>query len=157
MRTDPMICIGRRQALARAGAATLALALPPARADALDADERRAVRATIEAQLKALAAGDAVRAFALASAAIRRQFGDADTFFSMVRQAYPMVIAPSATAFFEPERQDGPQVLQVVQLRDAAGRGWLVSYLLQRQADLPGQPWRINGVVVQPDSGKSST
>ena len=122
-------------------------------ADTLSADDRRAVRATIEAQLQALAAGDAVRAFSHASPDIRRQFGDAETFITMVRQGYPMVIRPAATAFFQAERVDGA-VVQVVQVRDAAGQRWLATYQLVKLAD---QAWRINGVVVVADSGKSST
>ena len=147
-----------RRSLLAAWMGGLAATLLPAgaRAGPLDADERRAVRATIEAQLQALGAGDAVRAFGHASPNIRRQFGDADSFFTMVRQGYPMVIRPASTAFFEPERRDG-MVLQVVQLRDAAGRGWLATYQLLRLQDQPGRPWRINGVVVAADPGKSST
>ena len=147
-----------RRSLLAAWMAGVAAALLPAgaHADSLDTDERRAVRATIEAQLQALGAGDAVRAFGHASPNIRRQFGDADSFFTMVRQGYPMVIRPASTAFFEPERRDG-MVLQVVQLRDAAGRSWLATYQLLRLDDQPGRPWRINGVAVTADPGKSST
>ena len=147
----------RRCLLAALLAGTASVLLPAnAQADSLDADERRAVRSTIEAQLQALAVGDAARAFGFASPDIHRQFGDADTFFSMVRQGYPMVIRPASTAFFEPERRDGA-VLQVVQLRDAGGRGWLATYQLLRLDSQPGRPWRINGVVVTADPGKSST
>ena len=133
----------------------LALACGPARAAAAELTESdsRAVRAVVQAQLKALADGDAVRAFSYASPAIRSQFGDADTFVTMVQQGYPMVIKPAATVFFQPESVDG-SVLQVVQLRDADGRRWLATYQLQRGAD---QRWRINGCAVVPDTGKSST
>ena len=135
----------------------LALCAPAlAWAESLSAEDQRAVRATIEAQLQALAAGDALRAFSFASASIRRQFGDADAFIDMVRQGYPMVIRPAATVFFQAEWVDGA-VLQRVQFRDAAGRRWLATYQLEKLADPPGQPWRINGVVVVADSGKSST
>ena len=117
------------------------------------------MRATIEAQLQALAAGDAVQAFSHASPDIQRQFGDAETFIAMVRQGYPMVIRPAATVFFQAEWLGGAvvQVVQVVQFRDAAGQRWLATYRLVKLADQPGQPWRINGVAVVADSGKSST
>ncbi len=147
-----------RRSLLSAALACAALAcLPcPALAQPLGAEERRAVRDTIEGQLKALALGDAVRAFSYASPTLRRQFGDAETFIGMVRQGYPMVIRPASTAFFEPERADG-QVLQVVQLQDAAGQRWLAAYQLVQLLDQAGRPWRINGVVVTADTGKSST
>lgn len=122
-------------------------------AQAVPAADARAVREVIEAQLKALAADDAVRAFSYASPAIRSQFGDAASFLSMVKSGYPMVLRPAATAFFQPEAADGA-VMQAVQLRDRDGRAWLATYELQRQ---PDGRWRINGCAVLPDSGKSST
>lgn len=129
------------------------LAAGPAQAADLSERDAKAVRAVVEAQLQALAADDAVRAFSFASPAIRSQFGDAATFITMVRQGYPVLIRPAATAFFQPEAVEGA-VIQVVQLRDATGRHWLATYQLQRQAD---QRWRINGCAVAPDAGKSST
>ncbi len=132
------------------------LAAGPAQAMGLSERDAKAVRAVVEAQLRALAAGDATRAFSFASPAIRSQFGDAATFITMVRQGYPVLIRPAATAFFQPEVVDGAgvQVVQVVQLRDATGHIWLATYQLQRQGD---QRWRINGCAVAPDAGKSST
>jgi hypothetical protein len=134
----------------------LALAAGAAAAQAVPPPDARAVREVIEAQLKALAADDAVRAFSYASPTIRTQFGDAATFMAMVRSGYPMVLRPAATAFFQPEAADGAgmQVVQVVQLRDRAGRAWRATYEVQRQTD---GHWRINGCVVQADTGKSST
>ena len=125
-------------------------------ADAAKLPERdvREVRTVIEAQLKALSDGDAARAFSFASPSIHQQFGDADNFFAMVQQGYPMVIRPAGVSFFLPEVQADGTVLQVVQMRDAAGRRWLASYQMQRQAD---QRWRINGCAVRPDTGLSAS
>ena len=133
----------------------LLLACWPMSASAADLSDpdARAVRAVVQAQLKAFAEGDAVRAFSYASPQIRSQFGDAAAFITMVQQGYPMVIRPAATVFSAPEAVDG-NVLQVVQLRDADGRRWLATYQVQRG---PDQRWRINGCAVVPDSGKSST
>ncbi|OYU93308.1 MAG: DUF4864 domain-containing protein [Burkholderiales bacterium PBB5] len=156
----------RRQLLARlAAGALLAAALGQAHAGRAattaneasaaragsDADAR-AVRAVIEAQLKAFAADDAVRAFSYAAPAIRTQFGDPQTFLSMVRQGYPVVFRPASTAFFQPEWV-AEVLVQVVQMRDAAGRAWLATYQLQRQSD---KTWRISGCAVLPDSGKAT-
>ena len=134
---------------------TLCLAAAPwaVAAQAVPAPDARAVREVIEAQLQALAADDAVRAFSYASPTIRSQFGDAATFMAMVRSGYPMVLRPAATAFFQPEAADGV-LLQVVQLRDRNGRAWLATYEVQRQ---PDGRWRINGCAVQADHDKSST
>jgi hypothetical protein len=143
-------------ALAASGAlGSLATAQPataaPAKALA-DADVR-AIRGVVEAQLKAFAADDAARAYALASPAIQAQFGDAPNFLRMVREAYPVVYRPAATAFFRPEATDDGSVVQVVQMRDQAGRAWLATYQLQRDAS---QRWRISGCVVLPDEGKAT-
>lgn len=140
--------VHRRALILALGLAPLALA-----AQAVSAADARAVREVVEAQLKALAVDDAVRAFSYASPTIRTKFGDAANFMAMVQSGFPMVLRPAATAFFQPEAIDGA-VLQVLQLRDRAGKAWLATYTLQRQ---PDGRWRINGCTVQPDNGKSST
>ncbi|MEO5733379.1 MAG: DUF4864 domain-containing protein [Rubrivivax sp.] len=119
----------------------------------LPASDAQAVRATVEAQLAAMAADDSERAFGYASPALRRQFGDAQRFMALVRQAYPMVIRPAAAVFFVP-LVDGAGVLQQVQLRDADGQLWLASYRLARQ---PDGIWRIEGCSVVADTARRST
>ena len=115
-----------------------------------DADARGA-RAVIEAQLEALAAGDAELAFSYASPSIRMQFGDATSFAAMVVQGYPMVIRPAEVAFLRSEALEG-MVIQTVFLRDQAGRSWLATYQVQRQSD---NTWRVNGCAVVPSDSKS--
>jgi hypothetical protein len=133
----------------------LTVLLLPTMALAADLSERqaRAVRAVVQAQLKAFAADDAERAFSYATPAIRAQFGDSAAFMGMVRAAYPMVVRPVAVSFFQPTAVDGV-VWQTVQLRDRAGGFWLATYQLQLQARAG---WRINGCAVVADTGKSTT
>ncbi len=111
------------------------------------AADARAVRAVIEAQLSALAAGDAQRAFSYASPSIQSQFGDAGSFIGMVRQGYAMLIRPLETLFLRPEAVE-QGVMQPVHVRDRDGRAWLAVYHVQRQ---PDASWRINGCLVTPD------
>ena len=149
--------MNRRRALATTLATTLAIAmtaLRPAAATPLSGQEARDVRTVVEAQLRAMAAGDAERAFSYAAPAIRAQFGDAQRFMAMVAGTYPMVIRPAATVFFQPTRDADGNVLQVVQLRDSAGKLWRASYLLARQ---PDSPWRIAGCVVAPGAAGNAT
>ena len=113
--------------------------------------DARAIRAVIEAQLKAIGADDAVLAFSYASPSIRMQFGDAPTFMTMVREGYPMLIRPTATVFLRPDPAE-QGVMQQVHLRDRDGRSWLATYHVQRQ---PDKNWLINGCVVEPDEGDS--
>ncbi|MBC7942397.1 MAG: DUF4864 domain-containing protein [Chitinophagaceae bacterium] len=128
-------------------------AAEPGSAKPVPAAEARAVRAVVQAQLDALAADDAVRAFSFASPSIRQQFGDARTFMNMVRQAYPMIVRPAAVGFFVPLSEDGA-IVQVVQLRDRAGAAWRAVYELRQQ---PDKTWRVNGCSVVPDNGAATT
>ncbi len=136
------------------GAGLLLLAACPAIAVPLATADAKAVRAVVEAQLRAMADGDAERAFSYAAPAIRNQFGDAQRFMAMVAGSYPMVIRPAATVFFQPTVDGDGHVLQVVQLRDASGKRWRASYLMARQDD---GPWRIAGCVVVADSSAGTT
>ena len=162
----PWIAIVTALALAHALALALALALAfsalllallwPAAAEAAPVADRdaRAVRAVVEAQLQAFAAGDGERAFSYASPAIRSQFGDAGTFMAMVKAGYPMMLRPSVNSFFLPERASSAvvRIVQKVQLKDGQGRRWLATYELLQDDDA----WRINGCTVAADDGKSS-
>jgi hypothetical protein len=131
------------------GAALFASAAP-AHADPVTAEEAKAVRAVVEAQLAAFAADDAKRAFSYAAPAIREMFGTADRFMEMVRTGYPVVYRPASVIFLNPVRVDG-QLFEGVQLTDADGSVWLATYRLERQ---PDRSWRISGCDVQPSSGK---
>ncbi len=144
----------RRQALGWLVAALSVLALLlPAAATASAERDARDVREVIEAQLQAFAGGDAQAAFAHASADIRAQFGTAANFMAMVQAGYPMLVKPAAWSFFVPEGTGGTR-WQKVQVRDGAGTLWVATYQLKQQ---PDASWRINGCVVAPDSGRSTT
>ena len=116
-------------------------------------NEARAVRAVVESQLKALAAGNAAAAYSHASPSIRQQFPDAATFEQMVRRSYPMLIKPVSVSFYRPLIAD-ETVIQPVQFRDRDGRVWRADYQLQRQ---PDRRWRINGCQVAPGDDASTT
>lgn len=140
--------ISRRLALASAAVACLpgmafAAALP-------DADAK-AVRAVVQAQMKAFAADDARRAFSYAAPNIHEMFGTPGNFLAMVKSAYPMVHRPSSVAFMRPELQDNGEVFQRVQITDSSGSSWLATYALDRQKD---KSWRITGCVVEQNKGR---
>ncbi len=117
-----------------------------------EADARN-VRAVVQAQLKALAADDAKRAFSYAAGNIHEMFGTPDNFLAMVRSAYPMVYRPASVAFLKPELQDNGEVFQRVQITDGAGNAWLATYALDRQKD---KSWRITGCVVEQNKGRAA-
>ena len=134
-------------------AACAALLTGTAHAEAVSAADSRAVRAVVEAQLKALSADRAEQAFSYAAPAIRQQFGDAKVFMAMVRQSYAMLINPRSVSYFRPEGVGGV-ITQGVQFRDADGRLWRAVYELQRQSD---KRWRISGCAVAPADESSTT
>ena len=126
------------------------LGIANAGAEPVAADEAKAVRAVVEAQLAAFAADDAKRAFSYAAPSIRDMFGTPDRFMEMVRSGYPVVYRAASVIFLNPLRVQG-QLFQGVQLTDADGNLWLATYRLERQ---PDNSWRISGCDVQPSSGK---
>jgi len=133
-----------------AAAALSLLALAPARAEPVSAEDTRAVRAVVEAQLAAFAADDAKRAFSYAAPAIRAMYRTPDRFLQMVRTGYPVIYRPASVVFLNPELVQG-RLVQGVHLTDSAGGLWLAIYQFEQQ---PDRAWRINGCNVQPSSGK---
>ena len=118
--------------------------------EALSTKQAAQIQAVVQAQLKAFAADDAVRAFSYATPRIRQVFGNADAFLSMVRTSYPVVYRPSSVSFFKPEKADRAWV-QRAQMSDERGALWRVTYVLEQQAD---RSWRINGCEVAASEGR---
>jgi hypothetical protein len=121
-------------------AAVLALGLGGARAQ----DAGEAIRGVISDQIAAFRADDFAAAFDFASPAIRRMFGDPDSFGTMVREGYPMVWRPSDFRFSGLEARDGGMV-QGVLVTDQTGALHILEYEM-----IPGENgWQINGVTVR--------
>ncbi len=141
-------------ALGATASSSASSALAPARAAPAPVSdaEARAVRAVVQAQLKAMAADDARAAFGYAAPAIRDMYGTADNFLAMVRSAYPMVYRPASVQFQKPARQASGEIFQDVRLVDAEGVAWLATYSLDRQKD---GAWRITGCVVGQIKGRT--
>ena len=108
------------------------------------APSNQMVSQVVQAQLQALAAQDAMKAFALADQDLRTQFGTADAFLATVREQYPMLLHPASVLLLKPET-DGSIAVQKVRLSDQDGSAWTLTYLLNRQRD---NQWRISGCVI---------
>lgn len=121
-----------------------ALAAPFTEADA------KAVRQVVEAQLAALAADDAAKAFSYAAPNVREAVGSAEGFLAMVQRGYPVVYRPATVAFLKANGKDD-DVIQRVQMVDADGESWLAIYSLQRQKN---RTWRITGCSVVENKGR---
>ncbi len=118
----------------------LCLPVLPAKAQVAAAD-RAAIRDVIGQQLQAFLADDGIKAFSFASPAIRRLFGDADRFMTMVRGGYPEVYRHRTAQFDRLTEIDGGLV-QIVRLTGQNGRNRLALYTMIK--DDTGH-WRING------------
>ena len=111
------------------------------------------VQQVVQQQLQALAAQDAMQAFALADNDLRTQFGTADAFLATVRDQYPMLMHPASVLFLKPET-DGTIAMQKVRMSDEHGASWTLTYLLNRQQD---NQWRISGCLVTPQGRQVMT
>ena len=111
------------------------------------------VQQVVQQQLQALAAQDAMQAFALADNDLRTQFGTAEAFLATVRDQYPMLMHPASVLFLKPET-DGTIAMQKVRMSDEAGSSWTLTYLLNRQQD---NQWRISGCLVTPQGRQVMT
>jgi Domain of unknown function (DUF4864) len=107
-------------------------------------EDAAAIRAVISEQLDAFARDDGPRAFSLATAGIRAQFGTPEVFMEMVKNEYPVVYRPKSVQFMPPELVGG-QLVQPVRMTDAAGRAWIAVYPMRREAD--GR-WRTDGCLL---------
>lgn len=156
-----LACLRRLRAPALSTLATLAVLMmasllalqTPVHAAPLTPADEKSVRSVVEAQLAALAKDDAVKAFSYAAPNVRRAFGTASRFLSMVQNDYPVVYRPASVVFLKPLRSegDGDDVVQRVQMQDAGGTAWLATYSLQRQK---AGVWRITGCTVVENKGR---
>ena len=116
----------------------------------LPAQDWREIRRVVEAQRAALVAGDAVRAFGYASSGIREQFGDADTFMTMVRNAYGALIDAVDAEPLEGAVIDG-QVIQPMRLVLPDNTVLIALYPMVKERGV----WRTNGCVLAPSTLKA--
>ena len=104
------------------------------------ADDARAMRAIVEAQIEAFRRDDGARAFSYASSGLRTRFGSPEVFMEMVRTQYAPVYRPRSLQFDAPLEQMG-QLMQPVRLTDADGAAWRALYPMVKEDGA----WRIDG------------
>jgi ketosteroid isomerase-like protein len=137
----------RRALLFIAALAACTFMMSLARADSAEA----AVRAIVEAQVAALAAGDAEEAFSYATPDIQKRFGSAENFLAMVRLSYSALIKAEVfeVEAVEAQGQHGAVRAHVV---GKDGKAFKAIYPLLRQ---PDGTWRIDGCYLQTTDGQS--
>jgi hypothetical protein len=109
--------------------------------------DETALREAITRQLEAMNRGDAAAAFAVASPAIQKHFGDASTFMGMVERGYPQVFRSRSHRFLKLETVDGKLIQRVLVESDS---GTVVARYEMLQVD---GAWRINGCTVEKRDG----
>ena len=124
------------------------VAAAQAQQPALSADDRAAIRDTIQGQIEAFRRDDGEAAFGFASPMIQGMFGKPDVFMEMVRQGYPPVYRPRVFDFREIVDLHG-QVAQKVHVVGPDGRPVTAVYPMTQ---LPDGSWRIDGCyLLAPD------
>ena len=106
------------------------------------------IEATIQSQIEAMAAGDFPRAFSFAAPSIKEMFVTPDRFETMVRQGYPMVVAPRDVRMLELRTIAG-NLWQKVLMVDQAGNTHILDYMMVETSD----GWQIGAVQVLPSQG----
>ena len=106
------------------------------------------IEATIQSQIEAMAAGGFPRAFSFAAPSIKEMFVTPDRFETMVRQGYPMVVAPRDVRMLELRTIAG-NLWQKVLMVDQAGNTHLLDYKMVETSD----GWQIGAVQVLPSQG----
>jgi hypothetical protein len=110
-----------------------------------------AIKKVISQQLAALKRSEAKSAFAYASDAIQAQFGDADTFLTMVRTSYAPLLEARYTEFLEGAVIDGV-IVQPMRLVAPDNTVRVALYTMERHKG----GWRINGCVIAPSTVRAA-
>jgi hypothetical protein len=132
-------------------ALALALPHPAAAAPPVTAPEAAAIRAVIEAQLRALSRDDAAAAYAHASKMIQGLFPTPADFLGMVRTLYPPVHRPRRVQFGDVVEMSG-RIVQRVELIGPDGAPALALYTMVRD----GAAWRIDGCMLTESENPAS-
>lgn len=114
--------------------------------------DKAVIQNVIAAQVEAFRRDDGSGAYALASPAIQKQFGDAGTFLRMVREGYAAIIRPRSVEYRRTLEVQG-LILQEVFFVGGDLTTLLLLYNMERQQD---GSWRINGLF-RADSPKRAT
>ena len=127
--------------------AVLAIAQTPA-TEQLPPADWLAIQSVVEDQRAALVTGDARRAFAYASPALRQRFGNAPAFLAMVRRSYSPLLEARDAHLLEGAVVDG-RVIQPMQLVMPDDTVVVALYTMERQR---GGAWRIAACMIAPST-----
>jgi hypothetical protein len=107
--------------------------------------DRAAIVDVITRQLDAFNGDRAEEAFGYASPTIRRMFGSAENFVSMVAGGYPAVYRSKSATFIGLETDPGGRLVEKVLIVGPDGVPVQANYFMEKQQD---GSWRIDGCVL---------
>lgn len=131
---------------------TLPVAAAPPGHAMLQAAEWTAIKEVIGDQLKALKAGDGMKAMTYSVPGIRLQFRSPERFMRMVRDGYGALLTARDSTFLEGAVVDGI-TLQPLQLVLPDNRVVVALYTMEKQKD---GAWRIAGCIIAPSKVQST-
>jgi hypothetical protein len=108
--------------------------------------DRVAIQSVIVAQIKALQREDDLAAFSLAAPDVRRQFGSAQAFVTMVKSGYESVYRNRSATFLEASVVDG-SIIQAMRIVESDGDVVIALFSMERQAN---GDWRVAGCELAP-------
>ena len=108
--------------------------------------DRLAIQNVIAAQIKAFEREDDLAAFSLAAPDVRRQFGSAQAFMTMVKSGYESLYRNRSATFLETSMVDGG-IVQSMRIVQSDGDVVIALFNMERQAN---GDWRIAGCELTP-------
>jgi hypothetical protein len=108
--------------------------------------ERVAIQRVIVDQIKAFQREDDLAAFSLAAPDVRRQYGSAQAFVTMVKLGYEPIFHNRSAMFLEAAVVDG-NVIQAMRIVQSDGDVVIALFNMERQAN---GDWRIAGCEIAP-------
>jgi len=114
--------------------------------ETISRSDRLAIQSVIVAQIKAFQREDDLAAFSLAAPDVRRQFGSAQAFVTMVKSGYEAVYRNRSATFMEATVIDG-SIVQAMRIVQSDGDVVIAMFSMERQAN---GDWRVAGCELAP-------
>jgi Domain of unknown function (DUF4864) len=117
--------------------------------DQFTATDKRKIEDAVRAELRAIVAQDAKRAFAKLTPSTQSFFGKPEKFLQAVADELPPILVAKKFSFLGIDRAD--TTTSEVLITDILGQEWLAQFGVERQES---GDWRVKGCVVQANPGQ---
>ena len=117
--------------------------------DEFNATDKSKIEDAVRAELRALVAQDAKRAFAKLTPSTQSFFGRPDKFLQAVADELPPILVTKKFSFLGIDRTSATN--SEVLITDVLGQEWLADFEVEKQEN---GDWRVKGCVVQANPGQ---